>query len=166
MLPLSPASSQVEQALLLFCSLMLYDTSFCVCRYGQGSTSVTHCPAGYGVWSRPVVLPSGLWNCPPNPGLFTGKSRFRVEAGVTNKRQVQTTFANTHQQLDTIMSILTNKTLREGTGLSTSLLTSNSYGYQPENFKCIMKWNYCLDFLGYNSTIFHFRFYGIIIIRI
>lgn len=60
MLSLLPNCSHVEQAHLLFCSLILYDRVFCVCGYGRGLTIVTHCPAGYGVCSRYVALLSGL----------------------------------------------------------------------------------------------------------
>lgn len=45
MLSLSPNCSHVEQALLLFCFLILDDRAFCVCGYGRGLTVVTHCPA-------------------------------------------------------------------------------------------------------------------------
>ena len=63
--------------------------------------------------------------------LFTGKSRFRVEVGVTIKLQVQTSFANTYQQLNAIMSRLTNKTPRRE-GFRASSSTSNSCEYPPE----------------------------------
>lgn len=81
-----------------------------------------------GLWSFPVA---SIYNCPTDPGLFTGKSRFRVDTGVTIKLQIQTTFANKHQQLDAITSILTNKTAR---GEEMGASSTSSSDYQLESF--------------------------------
>ena len=81
-----------------------------------------------GLWSFPVA---SIYNCPTDPGLFTGKSRFRVDAGVTIKLQVKTTLANKHQQLDAITSILTNKTAR---GEEMGASSTSSSDYQLESF--------------------------------
>ena len=95
-----------------------------------------------GLWSFSVA---SIYNCPTDPGLFTGKSRFSMDAGVTIKLQIQATFANKQQQLDAIKSILTNKTTRgEEMGFSVSSASSNSCDYQLASFKCIMKENFSL----------------------
>lgn len=98
---------------------------------------------GAGLWSFPVA---SIYNFPTDPGLFTGKSRFRVDTGVTIKSyRFKLHLPTNISSWMPLHPFWPTKTTRgEEMGFSVSSALSNSCDYQLESFKCIMKWNFSL----------------------